>query len=102
MFATGFLRQPALERELMTILGLHHITLGCADAQRTVDFYTNVLGQRFVKKTVNFDDPTSYHLYFGDEVGRPGTAITFFEWPHAPSGRPGIGGTPHFALMVRD
>ena len=86
----------------MTIQGLHHITLVCADAQRTVDFYTRVLGQRFVKRTVNFDDPGSYHLYFGDEVGRPGTAITFFEWPRAPRGQPGIGGTHHFALAVAD
>lgn len=86
----------------MTVQGLHHITLVSADAQRTVDFYTRVLGQRFVKKTVNFDDPGSYHLYFGDEVGRPGTAITFFEWPRAPKGQPGIGGTHHFALAVAD
>lgn len=86
----------------MTILGLHHITLGCLDARRTVDFYTQVLGLRFVKKTVNFDDPGSYHLYFGDEKGRPGTAITFFEWPDAPRGYPGIGGTHHFALRVSD
>jgi glyoxalase family protein len=84
----------------MTISGLHHITLGCADAQRTVDFYTQVLGQRFVKRTVNFDDPTTYHLYFGNEVGSPGSAITFFEWPGAPRGRPGIGGTHHFAIRV--
>ena len=84
----------------MTVLGLHHITLVCANAQRTVDFYTKVLGQRLVKKTVNFDDPGSYHLYFGDEVGRPGTAITFFEWPHAPKGHWGIGGTHHFAMTV--
>ena len=86
----------------MTVLGLHHITLVCSDAQRTVDFYTRVLGQRFVKKTVNFDDPLSYHLYFGDELGRPGTAITFFEWRGAPRGYPGIGGTHHFALQVAD
>ena len=86
----------------MTIQGLHHITLICADAQRTVDFYARVLGQRFVKKTVNFDDPGSYHLYFGDELGRPGTAITFFEWPGATPGNPGIGGTHHFALTVAD
>ena len=84
------------------ILGLHHITIVCANAQRTVDFYTQVLGQRFVKKTVNFDAPESYHLYFGDEVGHPGTAITFFEWPNSPKGRPGIGGTHHFAMQVRD
>ncbi len=86
----------------MTIIGLHHITLVCQDAQRTVDFYTRVLGQRLVKKTVNFDAPESYHLYFGDQTGRPGTAITFFEWPRAPKGHPGIGGTHHFALQVAD
>lgn len=86
----------------MTILGLHHITLVCANAQRTVDFYTKVLGQRLVKKTVNFDDPGSYHLYFGDDLGRPGSAITFFEWGHAPKGNWGIGGTHHFAIAVAD
>lgn len=86
----------------MTILGLHHITLVSSNAQRTVDFYTQVLGLRLVKQTVNFDDPGSYHLYFGDEVGRPGTAVTFFEWPHAVKGYPGIGGTHHFALQVAD
>ncbi len=86
----------------MTVQGLHHITIVCADAQRTVDFYTRVLGLRLVKKTVNFDDPSSYHLYFGDETGRPGTAITFFEWPGAPKGQWGIGGTHHFALQVAD
>jgi glyoxalase family protein len=86
----------------MTILGLHHISLVCVDAQRTVDFYTDVLGQRLVKKTVNFDDPGSYHLYFGDEIGRPGSAITFFEWPGASAGGPGIGGTHHLALQVAD
>lgn len=86
----------------MSILGLHHITIVSADAQRTVDFYTRVLGLRLVKKTVNFDDPTSYHLYFGDETGKPGTAITFFEWKHAPKGHPGIGGTHHVALQVAD
>ncbi|HEY3291018.1 MAG TPA: VOC family protein [Anaerolineae bacterium] len=84
----------------MKILGLHHITLGSSDAQRTVDFYSGVLGLRFVKRTVNFDDPASYHLYFGDETGRPGTAITFFEWPGAKRGASGIGGTHHFALTV--
>lgn len=86
----------------MTILGLHHITIVSADAQRTVDFYTNVLGQRLVKQTVNFDDPGSYHLYFGDATGRPGTALTFFEWPGARRGHPGIGGTHHVALHVAD
>jgi glyoxalase family protein len=86
----------------MSILGLHHISIICANAQRTIDFYTGVLGMRFVKKTVNFDDPGRYHLYFGDEVGSPGTAVTFFEWPGATKGHPGIGGTHHFALQVPD
>ena len=86
----------------MSIQGLHHITLVCSDARRTVDFYTRVLGLRLIKKTVNFDDPGSYHLYFGDHVGSPGTAITFFEWRDAPRGHPGIGGTHHFALQVVD
>src|SRR4051812_4073101 len=86
----------------MEIQGLHHITLVCTDAQRTVDFYSGVLGLRLVKQTVNFDDPGSYHLYFGDELGRPGSAITFFEWPGAPRGYPGVGGTHHFALTVAD
>jgi glyoxalase family protein len=86
----------------MTILGIHHITLVSSNAQRTLDFYTRVLGQRLVKLTVNFDDPGAYHLYFGDELGRPGTAITFFEWSGAPQGHPGIGGTHHFALRVPD
>jgi glyoxalase family protein len=86
----------------MAVQGLHHITIVCADAQRTVDFYTGVLGLRLVKKTVNFDDPGSYHLYFGDEKGTPGSAITYFEWPGAPKGHWGIGGTHHYALQVAD
>ena len=86
----------------MNILGLHHITIVSADAQRTVSFYTQVLGLRFIKKTVNFDDPGSYHLYFGDAVGHPGSVITFFEWPHAAKGHPGIGGTHHYAMQVED
>ena len=84
----------------MAITGLHHITIVCSNAQRTVDFYAGVLGLRLVKTTVNFDAPESYHLYFGNETGSPGSAITFFEWPGAPKGQPGIGGTHHFALRV--
>lgn len=82
------------------IQGFHHITLVCAEAQRTIDFYAGVLGLRLIKLTVNFDLPDTYHLYFGDETGSPGTAITLFEWPHASRGRTGIGGTHHFALQV--
>lgn len=85
----------------MTILGLHHITLVSSDAQRTTDFYVKILGMRLVKQTINFDDPGSYHLYFGDETGSPGTAITYFEWKGAPKGRWGIGGTHHYAIRVK-
>jgi glyoxalase family protein len=86
----------------MAIQGLHHITLVTVDAQRNVDFYTKTLGLRFVKKTVNFDDPSAYHLYYGDHVGSPGSAVTFFEWKGVPQGKPGIGGTHHFAHTVSD
>jgi len=82
------------------IKGIHHITLVASNAARTVHFYTGILGLKLVKKTVNFDRPDSYHLYFGDEIGRPGTLVTFFEWPHAAPGRVGIGTTHHFALTV--
>jgi glyoxalase family protein len=75
----------------MQLAGLHHVTCVCSDAQQTLDFYRGRLGFSLVKKTVNFDDPHSYHLYFGDEVGSPGTLITFFEWPRADPGRLGRG-----------
>lgn len=84
----------------MSILGLHHITAVCSNAQRTVDFYTRVLGLKLVKKTVNFDAVNTYHLYFGDDVGSPGSLVTFFEWPDAPKGRWGIGTTHHLALLT--
>jgi glyoxalase family protein len=71
--------------------GLHHVTCVCSDAQSTIDFYRDRLGFSLVKKTVNFDDPHSYHLYFGDETGSPGTLLTFFEWPRAGRGRLGRG-----------
>ncbi len=69
--------------------GLHHVTAITADAQRNIDFYCGVLGLRFVKCTVNFDDPSAYHLYYGDELGRPGTAMTFFAWNGGRRGRTG-------------
>jgi glyoxalase family protein len=75
----------------MELTGLHHVTCVCSDAQRTLDFYRDELGFTLVKKTVNFDDPHSYHLYFGDETGSPGSLITFFEWPRAERGRLGRG-----------
>lgn len=71
------------------IRGLHHVTAITADAQKNIDFYTGVLGLRLVKLTVNFDDPGSYHLYYGDGLGRPGTIMTFFAWPGAFRGRIG-------------
>jgi glyoxalase family protein len=74
------------------ILGLHHITAIAGDAKRNFDFYANVLGLRFIKKTVNFDDPGTYHFYFGDEVGSAGTILTFFPWGGAiAQGRRGTG-----------
>jgi glyoxalase family protein len=73
------------------LTGLHHVTCVCSDARRTLEFYRDELGFSLVKKTVNFDDPHSYHLYFGDEVGSPGTLITFFEWPRSEPGRHGRG-----------
>ena len=73
------------------ILGIHHVTAIASDPQRNLDFYTEVLGLRLVKRTVNFDDPGSYHFYFGDESGTPGTILTFFAWPMAARGSPGVG-----------
>src|SRR5918995_6180495 len=75
----------------MKFEGIHHITLITGDAPRNVDFYTRVLGQRLVKKTVNQDDPTVYHLFYADEEGSPGADITFFEFPGARRGHAGAG-----------
>ena len=72
-----------------SILGIHHVTAITADAQKNIDFYTGVLGLRLVKLTVNFDDPSSYHLYYGDASGSPGSILTFFAWPGAREGRQG-------------
>ena len=73
------------------ILGLHHITAIAGNAQRNFDFYTRVLGLRLVKKTVNFDDPGTYHFYYGNEVGTPGTILTFFPWDGVTTGYAGTG-----------
>jgi len=75
----------------MKLDGIHHITCITADAPGNVDFYARVLGMRFVKKTVNFDAPDVYHLYYGDEHGAPGSILTFFEFPDAAPGRAGAG-----------
>ena len=69
--------------------GIHHVTAISGSASRNLDFYTRILGLRLVKKTVNFDDPGTYHLYYGDEAGHPGTILTFFPWEHAAPGRNG-------------
>lgn len=74
-----------------TILGLHHITAIAGDAQRNYDFYSKVIGLRLVKKTVNFDDPGTYHFYFGDEIGSAGTILTFFPWTRVKKGTNGTG-----------
>lgn len=83
-------------------LGLHHITAIASNAAANYDFYVRFLGLRLVKKTVNFDDPNTYHLYYGDEGGRPGTIMTFFPWPGARRGRPGAGQatTVSFAIPI--
>jgi glyoxalase family protein len=73
------------------IAGIHHVTAIATDPQRNVDFYSGTLGLRLVKKTVNFDDPGTYHFYFGDESGMPGTILTFFPWPLARRGSRGAG-----------
>jgi glyoxalase family protein len=69
--------------------GIHHVTAIAGPARRNFDFYTRTLGLRFVKRTVNFDDPGTYHFYYGDETGSPGTILTFFPWEHVAPGRLG-------------
>jgi glyoxalase family protein len=85
---------------LLPIAGLHHVTAITADAQHNVDFYTKTLGLRMVKVTINYDDPGSYHLYYGDGLGRPGTLMTFFAWPMAPRAATGIGHVTETAFAV--
>jgi glyoxalase family protein len=84
------------------ILGLHHVTAIAGDPQRNVEFYMNALGLNLVKQTVNFDDPQTYHLYYGDETGRPGTLLTFFPWPGAPQGRRGAGQATTVSFAVHE
>ena len=80
--------------------GIHHVTAISGPARRNLEFYTGVLGLRFVKKTVNFDDPGTYHFYYGDEGGHPGTVLTFFPWENAPAGQVGRGETFETAFRV--
>ena len=81
-------------------LGIHHVTAIAGDPQRNVDFYAGVLGLRMVKRTVNFDDPTTYHFYYGDETGTPGSILTFFPWPGARAGRAGAGQVSVTSLAI--
>ena len=82
------------------ILGIHHITAIAGDPQTNLNFYAGLLGLRLVKLTVNFDDPTTYHLYYGDGAGHPGTILTFFPWPSAPKGRRGAGQVTETAFAI--
>ena len=80
--------------------GLHHVTAIAGDPQGNIDFYVRALGLRLVKRTVNFDDPGTYHLYYGDESGRPGSLLTFFPWKGVPAGRVGAGQSTTTAFSV--
>jgi len=82
------------------IPGLHHVTAIASDPQRNLDFYVGLLGLRFVKRTVNFDDPGTYHFYFGDRRGTPGTILTFFPWPGVRRGIRGTGQVEATAFAI--
>jgi glyoxalase family protein len=82
-------------------LGIHHVTAIAGDPQKNLDFYSGLLGLRLVKLTINFDDPTTYHLYYGDGSGDPGTILTFFPWPGAQHGRQGTGQASAVAFAIR-
>jgi catechol 2,3-dioxygenase-like lactoylglutathione lyase family enzyme len=83
-----------------TISGIHHVTAIAGEPQRNLEFYTGVLGLALVKLTVNYDDPATYHFYFGDGVGHPGTILTFFPWPGAYRGRKGTGQVTAIAFSI--
>ena len=85
---------------MAVIAGIHHVTAIGSDPQANVDFFVSVLGLRLVKRTVNFDDPTTYHLYYGDDIGLPGTILTFFPWAGAPRGKRGTGQATETAFAV--
>jgi glyoxalase family protein len=84
----------------MKLAGIHHVTAIASDPAANAAFYTELLGLRLVKKTVNFDDPSTYHLYYGDDAGSPGTILTFFPWPDARRGTPGVGQVTGYAFQV--
>ena len=82
------------------VLGLHHVTAISGDPQKTIDFYSKILGLRLIKLTVNYDDPSTYHVYFGDEIGHPGTVLTFFPWLGQPRGRKGAGQATNTSFSI--
>lgn len=84
----------------LEMTGVHHVTAITGDVARNVDFYNRVLGLRLVKKTVNQDDVSAYHLFYGDEIGSPGTEITFFDWPRSGANRAGAGEVSCIGLRV--
>lgn len=86
---------------MQPIQGLHHITAVAKDPQANIDFFHHVLGQRLIKTTVNFDDPTTYHFYYGDRTGSPGTILTFFPWKHVKQGQTGNGEAATVAYAIR-
>jgi glyoxalase family protein len=94
-------RMVASNQELeQGVLGIHHITAIARNPQRNVDFYSGLLGLRLVKLTVNFDDPTTYHLYYGNSLGHPGTILTFFPWSEAPTGYRGTGQVTAISFLI--
>src|SRR5438309_4273689 len=82
------------------VLGLHHVTAISSDPQKTLDFYTKILGLRLIKLTVNYDDTSTYHVYFGDEIGHPGSVLTFFPWSGQPRGRKGTGQATNTSFSI--
>lgn len=93
-------RSTVMPRSPNPIVGLHHVTAIASDAQANLDFYVGVLGLRLVKRTVNFDDPGTYHFYFADSAGSPGTVLTFFPWRSVKRGRRGSGETQATAFAI--
>ena len=85
---------------MKTSSGIHHITAIASDPKKNFDFYTKVLGLRFIKRTVNYDDPSTYHFYFADKIGTPGTVLTFFPHPDLPKGRAGTGQAVEIAFAI--
>jgi glyoxalase family protein len=89
------------EHNSPVVAGIHHITAIAGDAQKNYDFYTKILGIRFVKKTINFDDPNTYHFYYGNESGQPGTILTFFPWSDlSPKARKGAGQVTTISFLI--